>query len=257
MQIDSDGNGINLTVNTLNWLAPQSLVSGSAQEGSVDDGLLVGSGSMNINTPVEPMSFGAEHQQPKHRARRPGANATLRLTGDTAFNVTSSLALAGGARVSSPDNSGALNIGSEIAGATLSQTSAATAAIGEIGAGGLTLQVAPNSTISASPTGAEIQFQDGGTFSSSTTLVTNGQQFAINLLEGTFVITDTGLSNTVIGDSVTGSERCFKSRGNGRLRRIEMNGGDVVIDSNNSGSGALTVDTLIFNSNVSSVSSQV
>ena len=46
LQIDSDSNGEStLTANTLNWLAPQSLVSGSAQEGSVDDGLLVGSGA--------------------------------------------------------------------------------------------------------------------------------------------------------------------------------------------------------------------
>ena len=189
----------------------------------------------------------------------PAQTTTLRLTGDTSFNVTSSLALAGGARVSSPDNSGALNIGSEIAGATLSQTSAATAAIGEIGAGGLTLQVAPNSTISASPTGAEIQFQDGGTFSSSTTLVTNGQQFAINLLEGTFVITDTGPSNTVIGDSkiALGLNAVLNLEGTVVFDSIEMNGGDVVIDSDNSGSETLTVDTLIFNSNVASVSSQV
>ena len=112
-------------------------MSGSAQEGSVDDGLLVGSGGMNINTAGGTYELqGLNISSLSTALGAPAQTTTLRLTGDTSFNVTSSLALAGGARVSSPDNSGALNIGSEIAGATLSQTSAATAAIGEIVAGG-------------------------------------------------------------------------------------------------------------------------
>ena len=102
LQIDSDSNGAStLTVNTLNWLAPQSLVSGSAQAGSVDDGLLVGSGGMNINTAGGTYELqGLNISSLNTALGAPAQTTTLRLTGDTSFNVTSSLALAGGARAS-------------------------------------------------------------------------------------------------------------------------------------------------------------
>ena len=58
----------------------------------------------------------------------------------------------------------------------------------------------------------------------------------------------------MIGDSkiALGLNAVLNLEGTVVFDSIEMNGGDVVIDSNNSGSETLTVDTLIFNSNVSS-----
>ena len=246
VQIDSNNNGAStLTVGQLRVISTGSSITGF-NTSVVDDALNILSG-FDLQQDFE--LSGLTVNSSGTTTTDVGNGDELDLTGNTTFNNSGSYEIEGSDPVISSDSTGTfINTG------TLAKTVANFSAFGSTTTGDLAFQNA-GGTISV-VSGGELEFRDGGTFTGVTTLSTAAGAGKIDFNTGTFTVAESASFQGGTDDLALFMESqnsLLAIEGDLTLDVLTLAGGDVQIDSNNTGVSTLGVGQLRVTSTGSSI----